>query len=276
MTISILGCGWLGLPLAQFLMKHGWSVQGSTTDSAKLPLLKYFGICPYVLTCSPELTGENFLNFFESRILFLNIPFRRQMPDPEFYRAQIDSVVKYAVQGGVDWIIFASSTSVYPEATILAREEDALFPDTQRAQVLYNVEQMLLKNSHFDSTIIRFAGLFGPGRPIGKFMSGKVNLANGQAPVNLIHLDDCLGIILAILAHNARRNIFNACTDEHPARQELYTAAAKGLGILLPEFSKNQTSVSGKIVCNQKVKDVLNYRFVHPDPLVAALSGMDR
>lgn len=275
-TMSILGCGWLGFPLAQVLIERGWTVRGSTTNSAKLSSLKSRGIQPFLISVSPELTGDQHGSFFESRILFLNIPFRRQMPDPGFYRAQMDSVVKVALRGGVDWVIFASSTSIYPQATALAREDDPFCPDTERSKILYEIEHMLLNHSDFDATIIRFAGLFGPGRPIGKFMSGKANLTSPQAPVNLIHRDDCLGIILAILEHNARQDVFNACADEHPVRQELYSAAAKTLGIPLPQFSLDHPLVAGKIVCNQKVKDVLDYQFVHPDPLAAALSGKDR
>lgn len=30
-TVSILGCGWLGLPLAEQLLAEGYSVKGSTT-----------------------------------------------------------------------------------------------------------------------------------------------------------------------------------------------------------------------------------------------------
>ena len=38
-TITILGCGWLGLPLAQTLVKEGYSVKGSTTTEDKLEVL---------------------------------------------------------------------------------------------------------------------------------------------------------------------------------------------------------------------------------------------
>lgn len=31
-TISILGCGWLGLPLAKKLVENQWIVNGSTTS----------------------------------------------------------------------------------------------------------------------------------------------------------------------------------------------------------------------------------------------------
>ena len=41
--ISILGCGWLGLPLAKALIENGFSVKGSTTSTDKLTALENAG-----------------------------------------------------------------------------------------------------------------------------------------------------------------------------------------------------------------------------------------
>ena len=60
-------------------------------------------------------------DFFNSNILFLNIPFKRDLIDPTFYKQQIDSVVEYVNQSSVQFLIFASSTSIYPEGIKLAQ-----------------------------------------------------------------------------------------------------------------------------------------------------------
>ena len=46
-TITILGCGWLGLSLAQALVKEGYAVKGSTTTEEKLEQLQYAGVEPF-------------------------------------------------------------------------------------------------------------------------------------------------------------------------------------------------------------------------------------
>jgi UDP-N-acetyl-D-mannosaminuronate dehydrogenase len=57
--ISILGCGWLGLPLAKALLENGFSVNGSTTSVEKLSVLENLGIQPYLIALSPTLSkGE--------------------------------------------------------------------------------------------------------------------------------------------------------------------------------------------------------------------------
>jgi nucleoside-diphosphate-sugar epimerase len=272
-SVSVLGCGWLGLPLALRLLDDGWLVRGSTTDTQKIPRLQSLGIDPFVIHASPEVSGDHISRFFQSRILWLNIPFRRDLVDPDYYRIQVESVVNHAVEGGVEWIIFASSTSVYPAAMSLADESTPFVPETPRSEILFGVEKYLLESDHFDATVIRFAGLFGPDRQVGKWLAKKNGIIEGDSPINLIHLDDCIGIATSILEQNSRREIFNACADEHPTREALYKAAAKVAGLPVPEFSRGVTSHPGKIVCNRKVKETLGYQFLYPDPLSVVISG---
>ena len=48
--VSILGCGWLGIPLAKALLKKGLLVKGSTTTVEKISLLKSFGVEPHLIS----------------------------------------------------------------------------------------------------------------------------------------------------------------------------------------------------------------------------------
>ena len=47
--ISILGCGWLGLPLAKALIGNGFSVKGSTTSYEKISGLEQGGITTFLI-----------------------------------------------------------------------------------------------------------------------------------------------------------------------------------------------------------------------------------
>ena len=265
-SISILGCGWLGFPLAQCLIQLGFTVKGSTTTVTKFSAFQENHIHPFYLTCDPVLRGENLKNFFESKILFLNIPFKRDLADPLIYTKQIESVVKCAENSSVEFIIFASSTSVYPDTMLDAYEDLDFQPDNPRSQVLFEIEKNLLQNKHFNATVIRFAGLCGGNRQVGKFLSHKKNLENADSPVNLIYLDDCVDIVVKIIQHNIRSEIFNACCDEHPTRRELYTKTALNLGLEPPQFIDSK-KVHVKVVRNKKIKEQLGYTFKYPDPL---------
>lgn len=265
-SISILGCGWLGLPLAKHLLDLHYSVRGSTTSAQKIPVLQSCGIRPFLLEATPQLKGEKISAFFNSNLLFLNIPFERHLADPVFYKKQIFSVIGHIRQGTVEFVIFAGSSAVYPEALEEATEDVLFRPENARAQVLLEVEQLLLRDPKFKTTVVRFGGLYGPGRPIGRFLAGKKGLSAGEKPVNLIHQQDCVRVVSEIIGHDVRGEIFNAVSDCHPTRKALYTAAAKRSGLEIPEFS-GEPRRPHKIVRNDKLKKRLDFVFRHPDPL---------
>ena len=91
--VSILGCGWLGFPLAQRLLRDGFHVNGSTTSPVKVAELKNAGIKAYPLEYQPNKKSHPH-DFFNVDILFLNIPFSRQLKDPRVYLQQIEAVIK--------------------------------------------------------------------------------------------------------------------------------------------------------------------------------------
>ena len=50
--IGIIGCGWLGLPLAKEFISNNYKVKGSTTTKEKLEILKTEGIEAYLIDLS--------------------------------------------------------------------------------------------------------------------------------------------------------------------------------------------------------------------------------
>ena len=48
-NVSLLGCGWLGKPLAVSLINDGFLVKGSTTSEMKIQELETLGIEPYLI-----------------------------------------------------------------------------------------------------------------------------------------------------------------------------------------------------------------------------------
>jgi nucleoside-diphosphate-sugar epimerase len=129
-----------------------------------------------------------------------------------------------------------------------------------------HAEARLVNDDAFAATVVRFGGLYGDDRHPGRFLAGRTNVGRPEAPVNLIHRDDCVALLRTLLQQNARDEVFNACADAHPTRQAVYTLAAEVLGLEPPTFDDTDTT-TGKVVDNQKVKDQCGYQFLHPDPL---------
>jgi nucleoside-diphosphate-sugar epimerase len=117
----------------------------------------------------------------------------------------------------------------------------------------------LLQN-HFKTTVIRFGGLIGDNRHPIRFLTGRQNLENPDAPINLIHQTDCIGIIEKIIEQDCFGETFNAVTPFHPSRKYYYTQKATEFNLPLPEFDESNPSV-GKTILSDKIAAVLGYSF---------------
>lgn len=268
MIISVLGCGWLGFPLAERLLSLEHTIKGSTTTPEKLNLLQQSGIDAYFLELPDSLTDQKTESFWDSDILFLNIPPGRRNPNvEEEFPAVVEKIITKAKEHRISWIIFASSTSVYPKLGGLTSEEGAKQGQAARAsgEAILKAEE-ILKNSGIDYTILRFAGLYGYDRHPVKYMSGKKDLDEGLRPVNLVHQLDCVNIITEVINQKKRNEIYNVVSDGHPPRKEFYVCAAKYFDLPPPTFKEDENK-DYRIVSNEKVKRELLYKFNYPNPM---------
>ena len=261
--ISIIGCGWLGFPLAKELIKKGYKVKGTTTSEDKLKYLSNEHIEAYNLKITSEgLTGNIKESLLKSDVLVLNIPPGLRRNPNQDYVSQIKNIIPYIEESEIKKVLFVSSTSVYSdeEAFPEITEKTHPNPDTESGKQLLEVERLLQNHTYFNTTILRLSGLFGEERHPAKQLSGKTHLKNADAPVNLIHLKDAIQIIIEIIELNAFNEIFNASTTPHPSKQKYYTSICKSMDHPIPTYDLNQKS-KGKIILSNKLEQVLKYRF---------------
>ena len=258
-TISVLGCGWLGLPLAKQLVKEGFQVKGSTTSPSKVYSLEEAQIQPYVFKVKETFEGE-VKDFFEADLLVLNIPPGRRNPNVETdHPLQVELVVKEAIKGGIQQLVFISSSSVYGAANDIVTETTIPAPSTGSGRALVKAERWLQEQA-IAVTILRMAGLFGPKRHPARFLAGKKDLKNAAAPINLVQLDDAVAAILSVIQQEKWGTLYNVCADEHPHRKDYYTQKAAALDLVPPTFLEEEVATY-KIVANQKIKAELGLTF---------------
>ena len=263
--ISILGCGWLGLPLAKSLVAQGFSVKGSTTSKGKLAVLESDNIQAYSIQLTENEVIGNLADFLsESEIVIIDIPPKLRGDGAENFVSKIATLIPFIAQSTVNHVVFISSTSVYADDNTIVTENSQPEPDTESGRQLLATEKLLQANTNFKTTIIRFGGLIGENRHPIHFLAGRKNLENPEAPINLIHQNDCIGIIEAVITQNAKGEVFNAVAPYHPTRKEYYTQKAVALGLPLPEFEDEKVS-NGKIIASEKITLMLNYSFVKPE-----------
>lgn len=252
--VSILGCGWLGVPLAEALIAKGFAVKGSTTSASKLPLLKAKGIEPFAIALEADHVEGPISHFLQSDILIVDIP-------PRFHFAQkIAALVPFLEQSNVKKVLLVSSISVYEDGGSVITEADIPDPKTEKGRQLFDAENILRTNPNFETTVLRFGGLIGAQRHPVKFLAGQTDLENPDAPVNLIHLADCIGIIARLLEKGIWGETFNAAAPHHPTRQDYYVAKAKEFGLAAPRFDRSKKSV-GKTIDSAKLQRLLQYEF---------------
>jgi nucleoside-diphosphate-sugar epimerase len=260
-NISILGCGWLGSPLATALIATDFSVKGSTTSQDKLSLLGENKIQPFLLSLNENEIIGNIDAFLEnSEVLIIDIPPKLRGNAVENFVAKIKTLIPFIEKSSVTKVLFVSSTSVYADDLSMVNEKTIPKPETEGGKQLLEAEKLLQNNKNFETTILRFGGLIGEDRHPIKFLAGRENIENPDGAINLIHQKDCIGIILKIIEINSWNQIFNAVTPFHPTREEYYTQKAIELNLIVPKFNKEKPSV-GKVISSEKLMETLDYTF---------------
>ncbi|HBL76188.1 MAG: uroporphyrinogen-III C-methyltransferase [Bacteroidetes bacterium GWF2_42_66] len=274
-TISIIGCGWLGFPLALKLKEKGFEVKGSVTSLPKTEKLQEAGIRPYYLIIHPEQVELTDNSFFQTDLVIVAIPPKRIDSIEAIFPQQIRRLIELLEAYNIPRVLFISSTSVYNETNGIVQENDAVVPEKPSGKALLLAEQLLTGNPHFQTTVLRFGGLIGADRNPARFLSRSKTDSDGAKPVNLIHQDDCIRIIEQIIEKEAWGNTFNACCPEHPAQKEFYEKASQVSGFPLPQFDEQPGPY--KIVDSSKLIGILNYRFIFNSPVeyLESLTGTE-
>lgn len=265
MKISILGCGWLGFPLAKSLVKQGYTVQGSVSREEKMTLLANEGITPFQIQLSPAITGTDVPAFLEADILVIAIPPRAGKFGDDYHVAQIRSVLAMLQDSPIQHVVYTSSTSVYPENKAVLDEESEVIEASPLVQVEKLIKNFCEKNSKRYS-ILRCAGLMGYERMPAKYFAGKT-LQTGQIPVNYIHQDDAVAVIQSILLNDFGSITLNLVTPEHPSRDEVYTKNCEEMGLPLPIFEEPISPLAFKVISGDKLLQVTGYTFKFANPL---------
>lgn len=263
--ISILGCGWLGLSLAEFLIQKDYEVKGSTTSEEKLCKLSDKGIQPYLIKLDPYYKGSELSDFLKSDLLIINIPPSLRKQSEEFHVEQMEELNKYIAFSPIKNILYISSTSVYPDLNREVIEEDVTRIEEADNKTLFRAEEIFRRGKDIKNLIIRCAGLAGYDRNLAKHFAGKKDLKMGNAPVNLIHRDDVIGIIYFLLQKNIWNETYNISAPIHPLRKELYPYLAERYGYALPGFDPFDHT-SFKVISSKKIFKDLAYEFKYPDP----------
>lgn len=251
-SISILGCGWLGFPLAKALLLKDYKVKGSTTSHQKLNPFLANGIEPVIIQLD-NLHEETLIDFLNSDYLVIAIP------PSSIDLEKLGLILQQASKSNLQKLILISSTGIYHDTHSEIDENNLAAID--KNSKLFQVESLVNSFPNLNPVILRMAGLIGYDRqPVRYGKSAKVR-ANPNGRTNMIHQDDAVKVIVKILESDIKNETFNCCADAHPTKKEYYSKLAEMNQTEIPVFD-DVTNDSFKIVSNQKVKKSLTFEFM--------------
>lgn len=262
-TISILSCGWLGMPLAGRLVQEGYRVKGATRTPEKLAQIEAQGAAAYLVNLPAQAANDQLNELLDCDLLIINIPPQRRSGLPSAHGEHMDYLAeKMRQKARIPQVIYVSSTSVYRDTNGEVTETSAL--NSPKEDVIVYAEQLLQRE--FGAAILRCGGLMGQDRIPGKYFIGRT-VDTGEIPVNFIHQADVIGLLLAMIHKGITREVYNAVAPLHPTRREIYLANAAKFGWQPPVFTVPAQPIPFKIVSSDKAIRELGYEFVFPDPM---------
>ncbi len=267
--VSIIGTGWLGLPLARLLVQADCQVFGTTTREEKIELLTAEGILCNKMIFNDDASKTHIQIPWQTEILVITLPptLGKQAP----LHVYIDIIERIIHQTThlvhLKKLLFTSSTSVYGRAKGVLTEETAIQPHTLSEETLAQAERLINeKTGDYAVYVLRLGGLVGLEREPGYFFKDKKDIPGGEISVNLVHQLDVLEIMKHIILKDTPEGTFNICADKHPARGDFYPQRARQVGV------KEATFIWGnepeRYVSNEKIKKKTGYTFVYPNPLL--------
>lgn len=257
--VGILGCGWLGIPLAKQLVNEGFQVRGSCRKPEHLARIETTEARAFQVNCTERSCGacSDFFQGLEVLIICLP-PGLRQDPSRRFDRV-MEHVINALIDANIKKVIFISSISVYGWQAGTITEENKLMPTTESGKQLAICEQMLLGNQQFESVIIRFGGLFGADRnPIHQLVK-KPFIPNPNDVINFVHQTDSVKIIEACVTHFKGGEIYNGVSPYHPTRKDFYKHWANIHGLKCPPFKEINSGI--RKISSAKIQEKLGVEF---------------
>ncbi|HLV46055.1 MAG TPA: SDR family oxidoreductase [Flavobacterium sp.] len=263
--ISILGAGWLGTPLAIQLKNNGHQVKVSTTTPEKLSFFEANNIDSCIVNISTKSNLDNITQLLtDTDILIITIPPGRMQNVEENYVDKIKTIIPFIEKHQIQNVIFTSSTTVYLSLKGNVDEETPIIPISEMDKQIVEIENILLSNPHFHSTILRLGGLIGEDRHPVRYIVQRAVIEDANNPVNMVHQKDIIRFIEKMIEQEIPNEIFNIVAPIKLNRRDFYTQEANKLNLSpLPKFVDNPNAdlrkVSGKKI---SVRYGLDYTYL--------------
>jgi nucleoside-diphosphate-sugar epimerase len=275
-TTLIIGCGYLGQRLGVRLVRDGGRVFGTVRSPGRAEELVRSGIEPVIVDV---LRPDTMRGLPAADRVFYAVGFDRSAG------AAMRTVYVDGLQAVLDHLprsvrrfVYAGSTGVYGQAGgEWVDEQSPTVPEHESGRVVMEAEGRVRAwagSREASAVILRFAGLYGPGRVVRRSMLERGEPIPGDPGkfLNMVHIDDAAAAAAAALDADAPGPIYLVADDRPVTRREYYAVAAGVLGAPEPRFEAPRAGTSeaardatSKRVDNRRMKAELGVVPRYPD-----------
>ncbi|MBD2433122.1 MULTISPECIES: SDR family oxidoreductase [Fischerella] len=270
MNITIIGCGYVGLRVAQYWQQEcNFIVTATTTTPERVAELETIAQRVIVLQGNDFEKLKSVLK--NQDVVLLSVGAKGPNTYEESYLQTARNLISALKQTpSVQQLIYTSSCSVYGEQNgALVDEETQVAPTTPGSEILYATEQELLSGSsdNLRVCILRLGGIYGPNRELVKIYSriaGTTSPGNGEEPANWIHVDDIVAAIEFARRHRLQ-GIYNLVDNDELTTREVSDRVCEihNLPKVTWDSSLSSKRPYNAKISNKKIKEA-GYEFIHP------------
>ncbi len=275
MRVLIIGCGYVGLPLGADLVRRGHEVYGVRRSAEGTGEMKAVGISPLVADVTKLEELKQLPGPFDWVVNCVSSSKGGVEEYREVYLKGTRNLMEWLSTSPPKKYVYTSSTSVYGQTDASAvKESSPTEPTSETGRVLVETEKILLEARQIPALILRVAGIYGPGRGhlFLQYLKNEARIpGKGERFINMIHLDDLTGMIIAALKNGRPGEIYNAVDDEPVAQIHFFRWLSETLGKWMPPFATEEENagrkrgLTNKKVQNRKVKMELGYQPKYPN-----------
>jgi nucleoside-diphosphate-sugar epimerase len=272
LKILLIGCGYVGLSLADKLLEAGHAVTGLRRSLDVAGELQGRGIQPLIA----DITRPESLDRIESAFdLVVNLVSSTRGSVEDYRAVYLEgtrNVLRWLGKRPPKKFIYTSSTSIYGQNDgSWVTEESSAAPANPTSQVLLETEQELIeahRGSAFPAVVLRVGGIYGPGRGhlFKQYLRDEAAM-RPEAHINMVHVDDVAGAIIHLSKNGQDGAIYNLVDDEPVTQQHFFEWLSqqlqKPMPPAVPPDPNRKRGVSNKRVSNAKLR-ATGYSFIHP------------
>lgn len=269
--LLVFGCGYLGIRVAARSLCAGHVVWATTRRPQRLKPLRAAGIEPLIADWNDRRTLERLP---EVDRVVIAVSYDRNSPYSRV-ESQVGGLRRLlSVLPEKTDICYISTTGVYHQQGGLWVDETSPTRPLSAGGKAHLQGESLLRKCRGESkwTILRLAGIYGPGRVprAADVIAGREIASPAEAFLNLIHVDDAAAAINACW-QSSRRRLYVIADDQPVSRGDFYREIAHQCSAPEPIFvpppqgaDASQRGLSDKRVWNRRMRRDLVPRLRFP------------